>query len=237
MSCLSWDWLKWTICGMCLSRFILFFLSFFSFLVLAFSLSLFHLPFYLTVPLYVLSLRWSWPWTWSSLSWACKMCKAKICRRKSFYNQIIMKNKGIWAHNFSRKEKKIFRRLQLFSIQVVKFLRRHPSNLFASTKIYLLLNQNCKKKKKERKATSHLLCGWRFSAEFGSVWLVTKPHFPMTFCLFPVWKVNSDRYKQYFPFTQLLGKPNLFCLGNEIVETFGRQSCSSSFGSYPLCLA
>ena len=91
---------------MCLSRFILFFLSFFSFLVLAFSLSLFHLPFYLTVPLYVLSLRWSWPWTWSSLSWACKMCKAKICRRKSFYNQIIMKNKGIWAHNFSRKEKK-----------------------------------------------------------------------------------------------------------------------------------
>lgn len=35
------------------------------------------LSFYLTVSLYVLSLKW--PWTWSSLSWACKMCKDKIC--------------------------------------------------------------------------------------------------------------------------------------------------------------
>jgi hypothetical protein len=74
-------------CGMwflCLSC------SIFLFFVL-FFLVLFCFSFYLTISLYVLSLRWPW-----SLSWACKMCKAKICvEEKSFYIQIIMKNNGI----------------------------------------------------------------------------------------------------------------------------------------------
>ena len=64
-------------CGMwylCLSRSIYCLLVLFFFLVLVFLFS-----FYLTVSLYVLSLRWPW-----SLSWACKMCKAKICVEKKF---------------------------------------------------------------------------------------------------------------------------------------------------------
>ena len=104
---------------LCLSRSIyLFFLVLFSFLALVF---LFRLSFYLTVSLYVLSLRWPW-----SLSWACKMCE--ICvEEKSFYIQIIMKNKGIeeasGAHTFPEKKKKkrIFRRLQLLPFKLSSF--------------------------------------------------------------------------------------------------------------------
>ena len=73
-------------CGFCVCL-VLFIFS--CSLFFSWSLS-FSFSFYLTVSLYVLSLRWPW-----SLSWACKMCKAKICvEEKSFYIQIIMKNNG-----------------------------------------------------------------------------------------------------------------------------------------------
>ena len=141
---------------LCLSRSIyLFFLVLFSFLALVF---LFRLSFYLTVSLYVLSLRWPW-----SLSWACKMCE--ICvEEKSFYIQIIMKNKGIeeasGAHTFpEKKKKKNIPSSTTSPIQVVKFCSSVvvASNLFASTKIYLLLNQNCKEIAKRKKKTPHHL--------------------------------------------------------------------------------
>ena len=106
---------------------------YFSIFVLFFFLVLFCFSFYLTVSLYVLSLRWPW-----SLSWACKMCKAKICvEEKKFlysnYNEEQWVLKKRLAHNFSEKKKekeKIYRRLQTSPIQVVKFCSSASSLVF-----------------------------------------------------------------------------------------------------------
>ena len=82
------------------------------------------------------------------------------------------------------------------------------SNLFASTKIYLLLNQYCKKEK-ERKASPSILYGWRYSGiacwvscgMFGfRVWY-WRLNFALPFSLFcpshlPFWKIGSNQVGQ-----------------------------------------
>ena len=154
----------------CVSFYLFFSCSIF-FLVPVF---LFRFSFYLTVSLYVLSLRWPW-----SLSWACKMCKVKICveEKKVFYIQIIMKNNGdrrsVWRTTFlkrKKKNKRIFRRLQTSPIQVVKFCSSASSSLVFCLQVrrYIcyLIKTARKKQKKERKK-SLLTHGWRFSTAVG----------------------------------------------------------------------
>ena len=69
----------------------------------------------------------------------------------------------------SRKKEKEYSVVYNFShssCQVLLLCVVVASNLFASTKIYLLLNQNCKEKAKRKKSPHHFP-GWRFSTGIG----------------------------------------------------------------------
>jgi hypothetical protein len=92
----------------------------------------------------------------------------------SNYNEEQWGLKKRLAHNFPERKKKNIPSSTNFShssCQVLLLCVVFASILFASTKIYLLHNQNCKEKarKKERKTPHH---GWRFStARYGSFWV------------------------------------------------------------------
>ena len=70
-----------------------------------------------------------------------------------------MKKRLAHTHFQKRKKKKNIPSSTTSPIQVVKFCSSVvvASNLFASTKIYLLLNQNCKEIAKRKKKTPHHL--------------------------------------------------------------------------------
>ena len=167
------------------------------------SLTLSRFSFYLTVSLYVLSLRRPW-----SLSWACKMCKAKCVEKKflhSNYNEEQWGLKKRLAHNFPEKKRKNIPSSTKFSHSScqVLLLCVVASNMFGSTKIYLLLNQTCKEK--ERKSPHHYFSGWRSSNGFGMAslglgfgWLKSLPIPFVTFAFLPFLEANqmkSDRYR------------------------------------------
>ena len=76
------------------------------------------------------------------------------------------------AHNFPEKKKEKKKNIPSStnfshsSCQVLLLCVVVASILFASTKIYLLLNQNCKERKKEKVPTPSF-SGWRFSDAVG----------------------------------------------------------------------
>ena len=106
------------------------------------------------------------------------MYKAKIrVEEKVFYNQNIMKiQRGLkrrLAHNLPEKKRKkeysvVYKSFSHSSCQVL-LLCVVASNLFASTKIYLLLNQNRKKMKKKEKSLS--MVGVSVDRLLGSMWV------------------------------------------------------------------
>jgi len=136
--------------------------------------------------------------------------------KTKFYNQIIMKNKkdgrSVWRTTFQKKKKRkkrkeysvVYSSSPRSSCQVL-LLCVVASNLFASTKIYLLLNQY---RKKEKRKKSLSMC-WRYSGiacwvscgRFGfRVWY-WRLNFALPFSLFcpshlPFWKIGSNQVGQ-----------------------------------------
>ena len=116
-----------------------------------------------------------------------------MCRRKKFlhsnYNEEQWGLKRHLAHNFPEKKKEKKKNIPSStnfshsSCQVL-LLCVVASILFASTKIYLLLNQNCKKiKQKERKKVSSPWLAFQYSGRYGGksglrVWEVIKLALP-----------------------------------------------------------